>query len=109
MPEECQNAPKTDTKECCKIQPNFDVEKIKSCWAKNDTKAKSGKDGKSKDSKESKTSSDSKAGGFCAASDCVMNNLGYLKNGAFDADLAKSVIAAMKKDNAWTKVVSLSS
>jgi hypothetical protein len=93
-------------KECCKIYPEYDVDKIKSCWAKNDTKAKGGKDGKSKNSKESNESKGPKAGEMCASSDCIMNNLGYLKNGVFDADLTKAAISGMKKDNAWTKAVS---
>lgn len=32
FPKECRKSPKTDMKECCKIFPDMDLEKAKSCW-----------------------------------------------------------------------------
>lgn len=84
FPEECKNPPTTKIEDCCSIYPQPDVEKMKLCWEKNVTRK----------------------GKFCSSSDCILNSLGYLKNGTFDADLAKAKIFAMSKDNAWTKEVS---
>lgn len=43
---------------------------------------------------------------FCCMSDCVWNNMGFLTAGVFDADKAKTAIAALAADKpAWTTTV----
>lgn len=132
FPKECRKVPKTDIKDCCKIFPDIEIEKAKICWGNisfnssksiNGTKFHNYKANNSSFSTNSSSSSTTNGTknhkfnrnnsskpfgfmqGFCHSSDCMLTNLGYLKNGSFDAENAKVAIEAMKKDSAWTKEV----
>jgi hypothetical protein len=102
MPKECENAPKTNLSECCPVYPKFEHEKAKMCMEtcgqnieKNVEKKAVKSDGKG-----------SNGAPKCCMTDCILTAFGFLKNGTFDAVMAKKAISLVATDKSWTSAVS---